>query len=195
VPLTGGGVLPVAAATRYAGACRRLLLAYKEQGRHELAGLLAELLARAVLGAAIRGGVPPGALLTLVPIPSRASSRRARGADVGLVLARSAVHELRARGWQVQVARPLRHRRTTLDQAGLSRNERAKNLVGSLAAAPQWRAGSSAIVLVDDILTTGATLREAARALGTAGGAVVAAAVVATVPTGQAPLSSSARGG
>jgi predicted amidophosphoribosyltransferase len=191
VPLGFGGVLTVASATRYAGPCRRLLLAYKEQGRAELAPLLAELLARAVAGAALRGGVGPGGTVRMVPIPSRGRNRRARGADLGLELARSAAAALRARGWAIRVTSDLRHRRDSADQAGLSRSERAHNLEGTLAAARARRPDGSVLVLVDDILTTGATLREAVRALRLAGHTVAGAATVATTERGRrVPLSS-----
>jgi predicted amidophosphoribosyltransferase len=191
VPLGIGGVLSVASATPYAGACRRLLLACKEHGRAELAPTLADLLARAVAGAALRGGVRPGRTVRMVPIPSRTRNRRARGADLGLELACAAAAALRARGWVVRVTTDLRHCRDSADQAGLSRSERAHNLEGTLAAARARRPDGSVLVLVDDILTTGATLREAARALRIGGHTVAGAATVATTERGRgAPLSS-----
>jgi predicted amidophosphoribosyltransferase len=70
-----------------------------------------------------------------------------------------------------------------MDQAGLSAGARAANLDGALVVRPAWAAQvvAAPIVLVDDVVTTGATLAEAARALRVAGaGPVVAAVLVAT---------------
>jgi predicted amidophosphoribosyltransferase len=73
--------------------------------------------------------------------------------------------------------RVLRPVRRTVDQASLGVAQRAVNRAGSLRAAPS--AAGRTYLLVDDILTTGATIREAARALRAAGARVVGAAVVA----------------
>ncbi len=191
VALEDGLVLPVSAAGVYGGGLRRLLLAYKERGRADLVEVLAPLQARAVLGVLV-GHVPPGRVheVVLVPIPSRPRSRRARGADIGLALAHAASRRLRARGWPVRVARQLRHRRASADQVGLGRADRARNLRGSLVARPP-SSRTGPVVLVDDILTTGATLREAARAARRAGCDVAGGAVLAaTGRAGRAPLSS-----
>lgn len=198
VPLTAGDVLGVSAATDYAGVARRLLLAYKETDRLDLAPLLGGLLAPAVLGAALRrappvrtGGGAPVRLgsfrLELVPVPSRRRSRRRRGADLVLLLARAAAARLRAHGWSVQVTPVLRHTGNGVDQVGLDRRQRARNAAASLQARPGHgttgtpRSGTLVLV-VDDILTTGATVREAVRALAAAGHPVAGAAVVAATP-------------
>jgi predicted amidophosphoribosyltransferase len=152
--------LPVVAAAPYAGAVRTALIAYKERGRRDLAAALAELLARAVAGAP--GGV-------LVPVPCAGRVARARGGDHVLRLA------LLAGG---PVAAPLLLTRGVHDSAGLGSRERAANLHGAMTAEPPARPGTPALV-VDDIVTTGATLREAARALESAGWTAPGAAVVA----------------
>jgi predicted amidophosphoribosyltransferase len=109
----------------------------------------------------------------LVPVPSTPAVARARGGDHVARLARVA-----ARYTGTRTVGALRLGRPVYDSAGLSRSDRARNVHRAMLAAaparPQRRA-----VIVDDIVTTGATLREAARALEAAGWAVCAGAVVA----------------
>jgi predicted amidophosphoribosyltransferase len=163
------GDIPVVAATAYAGPVRTALLAYKERGRRDLAGVLGHL-----LGAAVAAhDVPPGAVL--VPVPSARAVAAARGGDH---VARLAHHVARAQGPPVCAA--LRMTRRVRDSAGLGADERRRNLDGALVAVD--RADGAVAVLVDDIVTTGATLREAARALRAAGWSVAGAVVVAATP-------------
>ncbi len=167
--LLAAGGLELAAAARYDDAVRTALLAYKERGRRDLAGVLGGLLAEAV--AALR----PGGQVRLVPVPSSAAARRERGGDHVRRLAIAA-----ARRGAPPVATPLRLVRDVHDSAGLGTAAREQNLAGALRAAPA-RADAVLVdaVLVDDIVTTGTTLLEAARALRVAGWTVRGAAVVA----------------
>jgi len=154
--------LPVLAAGEYAGALRAALIAYKERGRRDLAGPLGDLLASTVA---------PGSVL--VPVPCAARAARTRGGDHVLRLARVA-----GRRADCRVATPLRLARPVQDSAGLGLRERAVNLHGAMTAIPPPHFGA-VVVIVDDIITTGATVAEAARALGAAGWAVHGAAVIA----------------
>lgn len=160
------GLPPVTAFGRYDGALRDLLLAHKEHGRTGLARPLGTALAATVAAGAGRGP------LLLVPVPSARAAVRARGHDHAWRLARAAAGLLPG----VTAARLLVPTRRVADQAGLSHAARAANLRGALAA----RAGAPGrVVVVDDVMTTGATLVEAARALRAAGHVVLGAAVVA----------------
>jgi len=71
----------------------------------------------------------------------------------------------------------LEHRRRVADQAGLTATDRAANLTGALQARLDLH--GVRVIIVDDVVTTGATLAEAARALRAAGAEVLAAAVIA----------------
>jgi predicted amidophosphoribosyltransferase len=162
--------LAVRAAAPYTGAVRAALLAYKERGRRDLAGPLGALLAEAVLAMHAQPG------LVLVPVPSTRAASAARGGDHLLRLARRA-----ARLTGVRVATgALRFTRPVQDSAGLGVAARSRNLAGALVAR-RGPAGSVAL-LVDDIVTTGATLAEGHRALCLAGWPVAGAAVLAATP-------------
>lgn len=155
-----------------------IVIAHKERGRLDLARPLGRQLARAVLAAA--AGAPG---FWLVPAPSAARATRRRGQDPVRRMARAAARELRERGADVRVLPALRHSRRVEDQAGLDRRARAGNLAGALAV----RSSAAHLlprrpaVVVDDVLTSGATLAEAVRALRAAGGCPVGAAVIGAV--------------
>ncbi len=154
--------LPVTAAGAYDGALRTALLAYKERDRRDLARVLGQQLARAV---------DAHSAAMVVPIPSSAAARRARGGDHVLRLSRVA-----ARDCGCALAQPLRLVRAVQDSALLDPLARAANLREAMVARP---GAGVPVVIVDDIATTGATLREAARALRAGGWDVRGAAVVA----------------
>jgi predicted amidophosphoribosyltransferase len=181
------GLPEVWAGAAFAGALAAVVAAYKDDGRRDLAPVLAGPLSLA-LDAAVRGDPALRSVLAagngpvlVVPVPSSAAARRRRG-DFPL----GRVADLACRGFgpgEVVVADALRLRRRVADQAGLSARERQVNLEHAMQVRGGWEAlvGRAACVLVDDVMTTGATLVEAARALRSAGArAVVAATVCAT---------------
>ncbi|MFD7598009.1 ComF family protein [Kitasatospora sp. NPDC059812] len=176
----GPTLLPWAhAAAPYADPVRQLLLAHKERGALRLAGPLGEALGRAVRSAlGPRAGAAP---LLLVPMPSARSAVRARGHDPTLRLAGAAARSLRRSGLDARAEPLLRHARPVADQAGLSAAERHRNLHGALTVLPRARRDLLGCqpVLVDDLVTTGASLAEAARALADAGLPARAGAAVA----------------
>lgn len=175
------GFPPTWAGLAYDGPVRAAVLAWKEQSRVELTPVLGAVL-RTVVGAALAGSAPHTAAVlhqapvALVPAPSAATSVRARG--------RRAVCELAATASRPDlVVDALRLVRRVQDQAGLSARARAANLEHAVTVRPG--AGTALLgvpcVVVDDVVTTGATLAECARALQAAGaGPVVAATVAAT---------------
>ncbi|MBK4346403.1 ComF family protein [Lacisediminihabitans changchengi] len=156
---------PVVSALRYDGVVRELVLAYKEQGRTDVARALATPLLSA-LSAALTGRCE------LVALPIGAAAFRRRGYDPVRLLLRRA-----------RLGRPaslLRTAERRVDQKRLGREARAENLAGSLRVSRDIR--GRRLVLVDDVVTTGASLAEAARVLRAAGAEVVGAATLAYTP-------------
>jgi predicted amidophosphoribosyltransferase len=169
--------LPVTYAHEYGGVVRSVLAAYKDGGRTDVAGRLAPALAAAI-ASALREHAPPVTahpvrLVTvhLVTVPSSRSARRARGfSPVRLLLAHA--------GLRTEPA--LRARRQSADQAHLTIQGRRENRDHWLA--PRGALAGRHVLLVDDILTTGATMLEARRALASGGAHVIGAAVLARTP-------------
>ncbi|HEU0257401.1 MAG TPA: ComF family protein [Microbacteriaceae bacterium] len=166
--------LPVWAAGRYEGTLRRVILAYKDGGRTDCGPALAGLL-RAALRAALTQ-VPAGEVVArqgirLTTVPSTRAAWRRRGYRPVPRLASHAGLK------PAQILRPLRQ---SVDQAALDRAAREENRSGSLAA--RRVPAGSAWLLIDDIVTTGATTREVARAIGAAGGGLLGVVALAYTP-------------
>ncbi|WP_042408937.1 ComF family protein [Streptacidiphilus carbonis] len=183
------GLPEVYAATTYDGAARQILLAHKERGALRLAHPLGGALARAVRAAVPTGGASRSAPLLLVPMPSAPATVRARGHDPTRRLTLAATRALRRAGVPARLLAVLRQQRAVADQSELGAAERLRNLSGALTVPRHRRSllGHGRIVLVDDLVTTGATLAEGARALAEAGGDVLAAAVVAATVRRDGP--------
>ncbi|MEU0810040.1 phosphoribosyltransferase family protein [Streptomyces sp. NPDC005970] len=183
------GLPPVHAAVAYEDEARAVLLAHKERGELRLAAALGEALAGAVEAACprrreVEGSWAPsgdGRPLLLVPVPSARRAVAARGHDPARRIALAAAGVLRRGGRRARVLPVLRQRRAVADQAGLDARRRLANLTGALGAAPGCGRllAEGRVVLVDDLMTTGASLAEAARAVRAAGAPVAGAAVVA----------------
>jgi len=176
-----GGAVKVWSGLAFDGVAARVLRAIKEEGRTGLAVAVAPALAAALDRAGTAGCVA-------VPMPTSRAAYRRRGFRVPELLLRRARRPVR---------RLLRHARRTDDQRGLDRDARRRNVAHSMVATMRPSTPRRAdvgvgeqtrpvtplrVVVVDDVVTTGASLAEAVRALRAAGVEVVAAVTVAATP-------------
>ena len=165
--------VPVFALGRYAGARRQAILALKEHGRGDLVAPLAHALAVGVHRLLAWGMVETP--LTIVPAPTRRSAARRRGGDP---VTRMAVRAIAGHPG-IAVVPALRMKALVRDSVGLGTSARERNVAGRVLLRDRrpWRPGGplhAEVVIVDDIVTTGATARESVRIL-RAGGIRVAA--------------------
>lgn len=170
---------------QYAGVSARLMKAFKDGDRLDLGDLLGRLLTDAVRRQVTMSPFDPGRRpVLLVPIPSDPAAVRRRGERPTRLLARRAAHAL---GPAVSVVPALSMARRTQDQAGLDREQRLDNLRGAMRVRSPRTVRGQDCVLVDDVLTSGATLSEGRRALLAAGAARVGMSVCMVTPRRSSP--------
>ncbi|MGE2736400.1 ComF family protein [Mycolicibacterium vaccae] len=155
--------VPVLSLGRYAGSRRRAILAVKEHGRADLVAPLAATLATALDHLLTWNvlDVP----LAVVPAPTRRSAARRRGGDPVTRIARAAVQNLPG----LTVVPALHLKAFTRDSVGLSSADRQRNIAGRIRCTA---AVTGDVLVVDDVVTTGATAAESVRALQTSGARV-----------------------
>jgi predicted amidophosphoribosyltransferase len=165
-------VPPVFALGRYAGPLRTALLAYKERGRHDLAAPLAAALARALIQTQPHE-------VWLVPAPSRWWAATRRCGDHARRLADRTAARLAAAGVPAAVAAALVLTSGARDSVGLDAGARRRNVAGRVKVrAAGLPAPGTNVVLLDDVVTTGATVAACSTTLAAAGVRVSAALVV-----------------
>jgi ComF family protein len=151
----------------YDGTLRDIIHALKYDGRRSVAPRLARIMKE--YGGAVLQGVD-----VVVPVPLHRARERERGFNQADDL---------ARGLGVPVATALRRMRHTPPQVSLSAADRAANVREAFALAPRFVVSQRVVVLVDDVITTGATLDACARVLKRAGAREVRALTAARVAT------------
>ncbi len=165
--------VPVFSLGRYAGARRGAIVAIKEHGRTDLIP---------VLGAVLKAGVAQllawGVLdtpLTVVPAPTRRLAARRRGGDPVARMALAAT----AGDPTASVVPALRMKALVRDSVGLSSAARQRNVAGRVRLRMPRDGFAGGVLVVDDIVTTGATAAESVRILQTSGACVVGVLAVA----------------
>lgn len=163
----------------YTDNLRAIILELKFRRRERLSRRLGERLAAAWFSAEELGASDAD---VIVPVPLHPSRERERGFNQAALLARGLVHQLdqtRARRAPRVETRCLARTRPTPPQTGLSAEERRANVAGVFAVDRPELIRSRVVVLVDDVMTTGATLSACAAALKSAGARRVLALALA----------------
>ena len=165
---TGFRLPPARALTRYAGPARAAILAGKEHGRTDLPPLLGLAVGLALLR--LQRSALVSAEIWIVPAPSRRSAARRRGGDPVIGMANAAARALAERGTAAGVAPCLYTAGRARDSVGLDAAGRLANLNGRVRFQKSGAPPSGAsVVLLDDVLTSGATMVASCRVLATAG--------------------------
>lgn len=164
-PTTLDGV-PLHAGGRYWPPLSDAVARFKYQGRAELARPLARLMWPAL------SAIETSSATALVPVPLHPRRLAERGYNQAALLAQQLASQSRLDCWP----RLLRRRRETPRQVGKSRDERVQNTQHAFEVR---QVGPTSVVLVDDVVTTGSTVRACAQALEQGGVAVVAVVALA----------------
>jgi len=178
--LLDGSPLPVWTLADCVGPARETVVAWKDRGRYDLTTHLAGV---ARVAAARSGGtwLAAGTPVIVVPAPSTAAARRRRGGNLVDALAQAVAEGLTAAGRPARDA-PVLARRGA-DQAGLGARARGTNLAGRVRVRGDGRdLQGRAVLVVDDVLTTGATIAACRVALEASGARVVGAFTLASTP-------------
>ena len=149
----------------YSLVAQKVLLGAKESALHD-----ADLLIHQALSHSLSYFYSEIGIADLVPIPSRKSNTRKRGRDFILEQTNAI-----SGSPQVQVRAILSHSRKVKDQTTLNSRARERNLSQSMSCANLEDSSNIPLILIDDLVTSGATLREAGRALHRGGYRVIGA--------------------
>ena len=161
----------------YAGPLRSLVLAYKYERRLDLGPVLGRVLAERAALAAWAERVE-----LVVPVPLHWTRRMHRGFNQAEMLGRESARAVGVRG----TVRALRRVRPTPHQTRLPPSRRVENVRGAFAVRRRGaKVEGRRVLLVDDVLTSGATAEECARTLKRAGAAEVYVAVLAVAGKGE----------
>ena len=156
---------PVYSAVAYSLVAQKVLLGAKESALQDADRLILQALSHSLSYFYSEIGIAD-----LVPIPSRKVNTRKRGRDFILEQTKALSQSPR-----VQVRAILSHSRKVKDQTTLNSRSRELNLSQSMSCANQEDSSNIPVLIIDDLVTSGATLREAGRALNQAGYTVIGA--------------------
>ena len=160
----------------YRGELSRLVQGLKFDGRKNLTGLLAPLMAQAFVGSWDHRQID-----LVVPVPLHPKRRRERGFNQAAILARSLARLVGIPCCE----RALSRVSPTLPQVGLSDSERVRNVRGAFACLKSELVAGKKLLLIDDVMTTGATVRSASESLIKAGALRVSVLTLARAVPGM----------
>jgi len=164
----------------YEGVLRRIIARWKADGQGSSGAHLTAFLAHHLAAAIVT--CEPGSMIRLVTVPTTRGARLRRGADLVAEVASAAATLLRDEaGVDATVVGGLSRSARTVTQKSLGARERAQNLAGAFVAAARLP-GRGEVIVVDDVVTTGATAAEAVRALRARGHVVHGMAAIAATP-------------
>ena len=185
------------AAGIYEKTLAHVILSMKNAGRTDAVPELARGLGRAVATIIDRAQVPAGTRILLIPVPSSQRSVQRRGYVPAELLVRQVEHELnRSVALHRRKVRVKTHhilslekeniyqrliRPNTAGQKTLGASARAQRMEGAMRVSPRASVAGALCIVCDDVMTTGATVSEASRALRQAGARVLGTACVAAV--------------
>ena len=179
--VAGSASLPVWSIASHEGPVAGVVGAWKDAARRDLDRWLADAMARACVEVGAQLGHAGVRAMAVVPAPARPASTRRRGVDLPWILARGAAAGIAAAGLHAPAVKALRI------GAGESRGSSARGRWRDASRSVGCRAAPTLpVLLIDDVLTTGATLASCARALEERGGSVVGAVTATFVDTGRA---------
>lgn len=162
--LIGGERFPVCASVPYSETARTIVLSAKENGVKFTRDLVVTELCGAIR--VLTRESKWISKINLVPIPSSRKARARRGFDFISQVTNIAAKELNADNESIRFfARPiLSITKRVVDQSGLTELQRHENLRGAFQVVKRLNS-TAPIIIIDDVITTGSTLREAVRAL------------------------------
>jgi ComF family protein len=166
------GDLPLFAWGKYEGSVKRSIGKLKYDGHRSIADLYGELLADSW-----QQSLPSGisTKLIAVPIPLHAEKLTSRGFNQAELIARKFCQ---VTGAKLDLS--LQRTRSTVAQFGLSKSARQENVAGAFALVKSSLQAGATVLLIDDIYTTGATVRAAASVLRSSQVNVCGVAAIAT---------------
>lgn len=177
--LSGAEPLPIWALADYAGSVRGQILAWKDRGREDLTRILAEAL---VTGIRAQPATFATSIAAVVPMPSSSKSQRARGRAHLAPLANRVAHAIAGNNQLNTQPKWLLKKPGHGDQVGQGLRARGATQITVQSCRARRLPKGARVLLLDDVVTTGATLATARHALQAAGYQPVGALVLAVTP-------------
>jgi ComF family protein len=149
------------ATSEYSAETAKLISEFKESHQTSIASVMATAMFDALVNFDLQNCV-------LVPIPSKRESFATRGFEPAALLSNALARRVaKNRNLLLPVVKALSYNSAVSDQASLNGKDRRTNLIGSMTAtkASSRLASAAKVILIDDIVTTGASLTEAKRCL------------------------------